>query len=344
MYKDGVSDREKLEMVANEQSYTGTDPDANRFVGLDEFHCANIRKEQRLYAFKPAFFYDKLSREKTETVDFCWFFDQATFDRLVKGGKFNSREVAEYLQVDYWKNPRMPNSDAVYNDSILAFELKEDIRVPVGVCLANDQFGNGGASECYIPKDMVKQLQEDGLLVFDKDASMIHKGTNTIIHDTRAKQIDEAVDQKMKFCKDNNQKHCTIPNFAIPADPHNNIPSAPFDCDHVGKDSTYDAIKLEKIDLSKPITGSVAGDHYVKANEISTNKIVENEPVIDRNEDNIPIKESKHLMVNTSSGMPEAEDVKNPLAGVYDLQKYFDRPEDAEHSEEAVFSNELDYW
>ena len=96
MYKDGFSDREKLVMVSNMQSYTSNSPNDNRFVGLDEFHCANIRNGQRLYAFKPAFFYDKLCKEKPETVDFCWFFDQATFDRLVKANEISTSKIAEY--------------------------------------------------------------------------------------------------------------------------------------------------------------------------------------------------------------------------------------------------------
>ena len=340
MYIDNIPDEDKLKMVAEEQSYKGDGENANRFIGLDEFRCADIRKGQRLYAFKSDMFCKKLCGEKPEIVDIYWFFDQATFDRLVKDGVFDSREVAEYLQLDYWRDRHIPGSDGVYNDSIFAFDLKEDIRVPVGKCLANDQFGNGGANQCYIPQKMVEELQEKELLVFNKDESLIHKGINKTIPKSRCDQIDQATNQKKEFCHNNNQKHCTNPNFAVPADPHNNTLTKSFDCDNKGKYSTYDTIKYEKIDPSKPITGPIAGDHYVKANEIFTNKKVENEPVTDRNEDNIPIKKLKHLTINTSSGMPEAEDVKNPLAGLYDLQKYLDRSENAEHSEETVLSYE----
>lgn len=327
MYLDGYKDLEKLAMVAEMQSYTGDKPKDNRYIALDEFHCANIQGGQRLYAFQSDYYKDKLCCEKPEPVGIKWFFDQATYDRLIKDGNFSSKELSEHLQLDYWRDPQSFDEGGVYRDTIYAFDLLEEIRVPVGVCLANDQFGNGEGHQCFIPEDMVIQLQKDGLLVFNQEASLINKGTDKYVSKSRCDEIDLSIYEKRTFCKDNNQKHCTISSYAIPAIINEPIVASPFDCSYYGIYSTYDYLKDEKIDPSLPITGERAGEHFVKKDDLSSVEA-------------LPKKESQNSesSINTSY----SNDIQQSLKGLNNLQKFLNH-DNAEYLGDMHLQNEPYY-
>ncbi len=265
MYKDGYSDSEKLEMIKKAQSFNGVGEDANKYVGQDNFRCITIPKGQRLYSFQPDIQYEKMRKEKKIVpFTFEFFFDQATYDRFVNKGTFDSTEVAEYLQVGYYMDPLFTDGHGEYRDSIYAFDLLEDIRVPVGVCLANNQFGDGEGHQCYIPKDMAIKLQEENLLVFNEEASLIDKGINKYITAERCQQIDDAVDNKLNYCEKNNLKHCPPSISPVDAPIHEPITPIVFDTNYLKMANAYDGSLMDKKSDPSLSTFQEAEDHSAK--------------------------------------------------------------------------------
>ena len=199
---------EMLAAAEDKQSYHLLDELPNEYNGKDTLATGRI-KDNYIYVLVHDGQLNSLNNG--EPISAEYFFDQATYDQYVdpKTGNFDSKKLSEALQVKPYQSYDMMNGDghAEYRNSIACFKVNGTANVLMGYCEANTQFGGGGAHEAFIPDKESIQYQESGILVYNRDKSLIHTGINNKVDSDAYAEIDVTSTIRVNNCKKNNAKH-----------------------------------------------------------------------------------------------------------------------------------------
>lgn len=199
-----MTDQEKLDAAAYNQSYHFDDLVPNEYNGKDNLEIGKIQ-DDHIYALVHDGQLNKLDQGEIAPE---YFFDQSTFDKYVdpKTGEFDSQALSEALQVQPFPD-NATGDGAEYRTSIACFNVNGDIEAPMGYCEANTQFGGGGAHEVYIPHNESSQYQQSGALEYNKEASLINTGKNNNIDGESYRSIDNTSKARVDNCAENNTPH-----------------------------------------------------------------------------------------------------------------------------------------
>lgn len=199
--EESLSLREVCEM----QSYNAKDEWENNYNGLDYWCSEDIKKGTNIYVLvgdpqRKAFMEGK-------TLEFDFFFDEKTLNKcLVDDGKnFDTRKLSQLLQVD--AQPDFANNCYLYRKNILCFTINKDSRELTSTCLANNQFGSGGANQLYISKKRFLKMYQNGDISFDRKGSYFNAAINEKITKEEYKQIQANKFKRARDCKINKTHH-----------------------------------------------------------------------------------------------------------------------------------------
>ena len=185
---------------------SGPFPEHTKYYAIDDWKEIKIKK-QKIYALTTENGKDN-GYDKTLNEGFKgkFFFDQSTFDKFYdkKNEKFNERDLSRCLQVAPYKECN--KNEGTYRNSILCFDLQEEITVAGAICEANTAYGGGGAHQVYI--DNIEELQNGNKIVLNQKESMDLKGTgvNFMVSSREWNDIDNKFILEMLEIEENGYK------------------------------------------------------------------------------------------------------------------------------------------
>ena len=96
-----------------------------------------------------------------------------------------------------------------YRNSILCFDLKEEIKVPCATCEANIAYGGGGAYQIFI--DDIKGMQLKNIIVLNKNESerLKRTGYNLTVSDEEWREIEDIFVVHIRSIEQNGYKSLT---------------------------------------------------------------------------------------------------------------------------------------
>lgn len=250
-----MTDQELLRRAEEFQTFqlTGTLEDCNEYNGLDRLTVEDI-VDNKLYAVVHQGNIDALESGKNTCIQY--FFDQATLDKFYDPATdtFDAKALGQALQVKPYHNIKnMPDGHAEYRYSIVCFDRMGDIRTPVGLVSENNQFGEGGAHQCFIPESEFNRMRQEGVLVYNKSESLINKGTNYSISETEYLQIDEMSRKRVNNCIEKKLPH-----------PEPDVCKTGFE-----KAEPISGIPFDKEGRGKMFENSMKHDNYMKTFSLS---------------------------------------------------------------------------
>ena len=196
--------RNLLSEARSKQSY----PQCGLYTGGDTFSTQKI-EPQKIYALIHG---GQVAQLKNgEPIHSEFFFDEATFSKYENPDThgFDSTALSRAVQVAPYHDEQMSDYDhyAEYRTSVVCFDLNEEIDAPVGICMENTQFGEGGGHQLFIPEDMVIDMQNDGRLAFNEEESAINKGENIYLNKDEYFHINDDAKTRADDCEYNNTEH-----------------------------------------------------------------------------------------------------------------------------------------
>lgn len=188
---------------------SGPIPELTKYYAIDEWEEIRLRK-QRIYALtienESCSSFDKVINMKYEGK---FFFDQSTFDSFFdkKRNIFDARKLSRSLQVAPYKKEQ--HDKGKYRNSILCFDLKEEIKVPCATCEANIAYGGGGAYQIFIYD--IKGMQLKNIIVLNKNESerLKRTGYNLTVSDEEWRKIEDIFVVHIRSIEQNGYKSPT---------------------------------------------------------------------------------------------------------------------------------------
>ena len=198
-----IESRKMYEVYGN---VSGPIPKLTKYYAVDEWKEIRLRK-QRIYALS-------IENENWSSFDEAinmkyegkFFFDQSTFDSFFdkKRNRFDARKLSRSLQVAPYKKEQYDKG--IYRNSILCFDLKEEIEAPCATCEANIAYGGGGAHQIFI--DDIKEMQLKNIIVLNKNESerLKRTGYNLTVSDEEWREIEDTFVVHIRSIEQNGYK------------------------------------------------------------------------------------------------------------------------------------------